>query len=150
MRSEVKKAFNPEFLNRLDEVILFTSLTDDDLIKIMDLLVDQVNVNLVAKQVKIRLTPRGVEVHSREDLRRPQLRRPSAAPRLAEVHRRSALGGADPGLAAASFGARSLPRRYRHLLPRAGSGGRAPKPSAEAVPAAVAAEPAPGTLLYTF
>jgi ATP-dependent Clp protease ATP-binding subunit ClpC len=38
-------------------VILFTSLTDDDLIKIIDLLVNQVNVNLVAKQVKIRLTP---------------------------------------------------------------------------------------------
>ena len=28
---EVKKAFNPEFLNRLDEVILFTSLEEDDL-----------------------------------------------------------------------------------------------------------------------
>jgi ATP-dependent Clp protease ATP-binding subunit ClpC len=57
VRSEVKKAFNPEFLNRLDEVILFTSLTDDDLIKIIDLLVNMVNANLVAKQVKIRLTP---------------------------------------------------------------------------------------------
>jgi ATP-dependent Clp protease ATP-binding subunit ClpC len=56
VRSEVKKAFNPEFLNRLDEVILFTSLTDDDLIQIIDLMVDQVNGNLVAKQVKIRLT----------------------------------------------------------------------------------------------
>ena len=31
----MKKAFNPEFLNRLDEIILFTSLTDDDLLKIM-------------------------------------------------------------------------------------------------------------------
>ena len=31
VRGEVKRAFNPEFLNRLDEVILFTSLTDDDL-----------------------------------------------------------------------------------------------------------------------
>jgi ATP-dependent Clp protease ATP-binding subunit ClpC len=38
-------------------VILFTSLTDNDLIQIMDLLVNQVNVNLVAKQVKIHLTP---------------------------------------------------------------------------------------------
>jgi ATP-dependent Clp protease ATP-binding subunit ClpC len=56
VRSEVKRAFNPEFLNRLDEVILFTSLTDEDLIKIMDLLVDSVNVNLVAKQIKIHLT----------------------------------------------------------------------------------------------
>src|SRR6201747_1077921 len=57
VRSEVKKAFNPEFLNRLDEVILFTSLTDPDLIQIMELLVAQVNINLVAKQVKIRLAP---------------------------------------------------------------------------------------------
>ena len=57
VRGEVKKAFNPEFLNRLDEVILFTSLTDDDLIQIIDLMVEPVNANLVAKQVKIRLTP---------------------------------------------------------------------------------------------
>ncbi len=56
VRGEVKKAFNPEFLNRLDEIILFTSLTDDDLLKIIDLLVEQINVNLVAKQIKIRLT----------------------------------------------------------------------------------------------
>jgi ATP-dependent Clp protease ATP-binding subunit ClpC len=54
---EVKRAFNPEFLNRLDEVILFQSLTDDDLIKIIDLLVGQINQNLVAKQIKIRLAP---------------------------------------------------------------------------------------------
>jgi ATP-dependent Clp protease ATP-binding subunit ClpC len=53
--SEVKKAFNPEFLNRLDEVILFTSLTDEDLLKIIHLLVEQINTNLVAKQIKIRL-----------------------------------------------------------------------------------------------
>src|SRR5207253_1246162 len=33
--AEVKKAFNPEFLNRLDETILFTSLTDEDLLKII-------------------------------------------------------------------------------------------------------------------
>ena len=37
-------------------MILFTSLTDDDLLLIMDLLVDQVNVNLVAKQIKIKLS----------------------------------------------------------------------------------------------
>src|SRR6476660_1394139 len=51
--AEVKRAFNPEFLNRLDEVILFTSLTDDDLLKIIGLLVEQINQNLIAKQIKI-------------------------------------------------------------------------------------------------
>jgi ATP-dependent Clp protease ATP-binding subunit ClpC len=53
--AEVKKAFNPEFLNRLDEVILFTSLADEDLLQIINLLVEQINVNLVAKQIKIRV-----------------------------------------------------------------------------------------------
>jgi len=53
--AEVKKAFNPEFLNRLDETILFTSLSDEDLLKIMNLLADNINVNLVAKQIKIKL-----------------------------------------------------------------------------------------------
>src|ERR1700680_3986379 len=53
--AEVKKAFNPEFLNRLDETILFTSLTDEDLIKIVHLLAEQMNVNLVAKQIKIHI-----------------------------------------------------------------------------------------------
>jgi ATP-dependent Clp protease ATP-binding subunit ClpC len=54
---EVKKAFNPEFLNRLDEVILFTSLADEDLLQIISLLVEQININLVAKQIKIRVNP---------------------------------------------------------------------------------------------
>jgi ATP-dependent Clp protease ATP-binding subunit ClpC len=55
--SEVKRAFNPEFLNRLDEVILFTSLVDEDLLQIIELMVEQINVNLVSKQLKIRLEP---------------------------------------------------------------------------------------------
>ncbi|MGH9718297.1 MAG: ATP-dependent Clp protease ATP-binding subunit, partial [Candidatus Acidiferrales bacterium] len=54
---EVKRAFNPEFLNRLDEVILFNSLTDDDLLHIIDLLVGQTNDTLVHRQVQIVLTP---------------------------------------------------------------------------------------------
>ncbi len=55
VRGEVKRAFNPEFLNRLDDIILFMSLTDDDLIQIMTLLVEQINKNLESKQIKIRL-----------------------------------------------------------------------------------------------
>src|ERR1700712_2526814 len=55
VKGEVKRAFNPEFLNRLDDIILFQSLTDDDLIRIMVLLVDGINKNLEAKQLKIRL-----------------------------------------------------------------------------------------------
>jgi ATP-dependent Clp protease ATP-binding subunit ClpC len=55
--SEVRRVFNPEFLNRLDEVILFNSLSDDDLLRIIDLLVGQINETLVHRQVQIALTP---------------------------------------------------------------------------------------------
>jgi ATP-dependent Clp protease ATP-binding subunit ClpC len=37
VKQEVKKTFNPEFLNRLDEVILFQSLNDADLLQIVEL-----------------------------------------------------------------------------------------------------------------
>ena len=37
---EVKRTFNPEFINRIDEIIVFEALTDDDLRRIMGLLVD--------------------------------------------------------------------------------------------------------------
>ena len=54
--SEVKRAFNPEFINRLDEIIVFNSLTDSDLEKIIEFLVDQINETMVTKNVHISLT----------------------------------------------------------------------------------------------
>jgi ATP-dependent Clp protease ATP-binding subunit ClpC len=57
IHGEVKRVFNPEFLNRLDEVILFESLTDDDLEQIVDLLIDQVNEVMKQKKISISLRP---------------------------------------------------------------------------------------------
>src|SRR5678810_1507046 len=54
---EVKRTFNPEFINRIDEIIVFEALTDDDLRRIMALLVNQLNDNLTDRQLKISLTP---------------------------------------------------------------------------------------------
>jgi ATP-dependent Clp protease ATP-binding subunit ClpC len=53
VKNEVKRTFNPEFLNRLDEVIIFHALTDADLIQIMELLVQQLNANLAQKAITI-------------------------------------------------------------------------------------------------
>ncbi|MES2220655.1 MAG: ATP-dependent Clp protease ATP-binding subunit [Acidobacteriota bacterium] len=53
VRNEVKRTFNPEFLNRLDEIIIFQALTDSDLIQIMELLVQQLNANLAQKAITI-------------------------------------------------------------------------------------------------
>ena len=54
--SEVRRVFNPEFLNRLDEIITFDSLGEEDLREIVDLLLTQVNQNLESKRVTIQLT----------------------------------------------------------------------------------------------
>ncbi len=54
--SEVKRVFNPEFLNRLDEIILFNPLGDEELVRIIDLLVGQINDTLIHRQVQIVLT----------------------------------------------------------------------------------------------
>ncbi len=57
IHSEVKRIFNPEFLNRLDEIILFDSLTDDDLERIVDLLIGAVNETMKQKKLSIALLP---------------------------------------------------------------------------------------------
>ena len=54
--NEVRRIFNPEFLNRIDEVITFSSLSDEDLIKIVEMMVGQINQNLIKKDLQIRLT----------------------------------------------------------------------------------------------
>ena len=56
VKGEVKKTFNPEFLNRLDEVILFNPLTDSDLMQIVELLVGQLNTNLAQRSITISVT----------------------------------------------------------------------------------------------
>ncbi len=54
---EVKRLFNPEFLNRLDEVIIFNALNDNDLLQILDLLVSMMNRNMVQKNISLTLSP---------------------------------------------------------------------------------------------
>ncbi len=56
VRQEVKKTFNPEFLNRLDEVIIFNALADADLIQILELLVGQLNGNLAQRHITITVS----------------------------------------------------------------------------------------------
>ena len=53
---EVKRTFNPEFINRIDEIIVFEALSDDDLRRILGLLVEQLNANLSDRRLKISLT----------------------------------------------------------------------------------------------
>jgi ATP-dependent Clp protease ATP-binding subunit ClpC len=58
---EVKRTFNPEFLNRVDEIIVFDALTDQDLVRITRLLVEQLNQNLKEKAIVLSIHDEAVE-----------------------------------------------------------------------------------------
>jgi ATP-dependent Clp protease ATP-binding subunit ClpC len=53
---ELKRSFRPEFLNRIDEVIVFHSLSREDVKAIVDLMLRRVQEQLKAKDVDIELT----------------------------------------------------------------------------------------------
>ena len=58
---EAKKTFKPEFLNRLDDAIVFRSLTKPDLLEILDLEVGKVLKRLKAKQLHLTLEPAAMD-----------------------------------------------------------------------------------------
>jgi ATP-dependent Clp protease ATP-binding subunit ClpC len=53
---ELKRSFRPEFLNRIDEVIVFHSLSRDDVKAIVDLMMKRVREQLKSKDLEIELT----------------------------------------------------------------------------------------------
>jgi ATP-dependent Clp protease ATP-binding subunit ClpC len=59
---EVRKVFNPEFLNRLDEIIVFRSLTRVHMEQIIHILIDQVRTRLADTGMDITLTHGAVEL----------------------------------------------------------------------------------------
>ena len=52
----VKQTFNPEFINRLDEIIVFEPLTDADLFDIVGLLIASLNRTLIRRKLQVQMT----------------------------------------------------------------------------------------------
>ena len=52
----VRHTFNPEFINRLDEIIIFDQLNDEELLEIVGLQVEQLNKTLARRGLEVRLT----------------------------------------------------------------------------------------------
>jgi ATP-dependent Clp protease ATP-binding subunit ClpC len=52
---EAKKTFRPEFLNRLDDIVVFRALTKPDLIQILDLEITKVMARLKARNIILQL-----------------------------------------------------------------------------------------------
>ena len=56
VHDELKKHFRPEFLNRIDEIVVFRQLTQEEIVQMVDLLIARVDKNLDAQDMGIELT----------------------------------------------------------------------------------------------
>ncbi|MFW6037526.1 MAG: ATP-dependent chaperone ClpB [Desulfonatronovibrio sp.] len=62
----VKSHFRPEFLNRIDEVVLFKPLLIEEIEKIIDLLLDHIQDRLMDRKIELELTTQAKEFIARE------------------------------------------------------------------------------------
>jgi ATP-dependent Clp protease ATP-binding subunit ClpC len=53
--ASVRQTFNPEFINRLDEIIIFDELGDDELLEVIQLQLDQMNKTMMRHGFEVRL-----------------------------------------------------------------------------------------------
>ena len=58
---ELKRAFRPEFLNRIDEVIVFHSLSEEHIRGIVQLMLERVNGQLEERAIRVSLSPEAVD-----------------------------------------------------------------------------------------
>ena len=62
IRRELQDRFRPEFLNRLDEIIVFNPLSEPDLVRIVDLQIELLSKRLRAKHVSLKVTERAKKI----------------------------------------------------------------------------------------
>jgi ATP-dependent Clp protease ATP-binding subunit ClpC len=53
--SEVKKFFRPEFLNRIDSIVVFHSLLQKHMLSILDTMLDEISINLIDKGINLEV-----------------------------------------------------------------------------------------------
>ncbi|WKD58147.1 ATP-dependent Clp protease ATP-binding subunit ClpC1 [Corynebacterium capitovis DSM 44611] len=56
VQDELKKHFRPEFLNRIDEIVVFRQLTQDEIVEMVNLMIGRVDKNLAAQDMGIELS----------------------------------------------------------------------------------------------
>ena len=57
VNEELKQHFRPEFLNRVDDTVVFHQLTEEDIIQIVDLMIDKVDERLKDRDMGLELSP---------------------------------------------------------------------------------------------
>ncbi len=62
VESEMRRTFKPEFLNRIDEIVMFRPLQKDEIFKIIDLKIDEIKSRLKDRQIDIDFTDEAKEL----------------------------------------------------------------------------------------
>ena len=57
VNNEVRKAFKPEFVNRLDDIVVFRSLSNEDLAQIVEITIDRLQRRLSERRLELAVTP---------------------------------------------------------------------------------------------
>jgi ATP-dependent Clp protease ATP-binding subunit ClpC len=60
--SELKRLFNPEFVNRVDDIVVFRPLSKEEIARILDLLLSEVGARLAAKGVALEVSTAAREI----------------------------------------------------------------------------------------
>ena len=62
VNDELKKHFRPEFLNRIDEIVVFHQLTRDEIVQMVELLIGRVETQLAERDMGIELTQKAKDL----------------------------------------------------------------------------------------
>jgi ATP-dependent Clp protease ATP-binding subunit ClpB len=63
---ELRRHFRPEFLNRVDDIVVFHALTEEDLKKILDIQLNRLRARLTERHIRLELTPEAATHLARE------------------------------------------------------------------------------------
>ena len=68
--AELKREFRPEFINRIDEIIVFHKLNDDEISKIIELMLNEVRNRMKAQKYEIEFSPKVKELIAKKGIDR--------------------------------------------------------------------------------
>ena len=66
VEAELKRNFRPEFINRIDDIVVFSPLTQDQIVKIIDIALRGLRDRLLERDIKLELTDSAKELIARE------------------------------------------------------------------------------------
>jgi ATP-dependent Clp protease ATP-binding subunit ClpC len=136
---ELKRAFRPEFLNRVDNVVVFRSLTKEQIQRIVDIKVAEVAVRLAPQELSLELTPEARDLLASEGYNPQYGARP-----LRRVIQQRVEDALCEGLLAGHFRPGDvivIDRAGEQVELRVKARADSPEPSLQAVPPGLAAGP---------